>query len=111
MDPERANLGFRAHMSLLGLDGAGTWLHAIPSEALGTKVPPQFFNTMLQRRLRMQIFKEPFYLNLFELLAILPLITANYHLLRLTRARLLQINYANFYIHNINVHFPTTTRL
>ena len=66
MDPERANLGFRAHMSLLGLDGAGTWLHAIPSEALGTKVPPQFFNTMLQRRLRIQIFEEPFFCPLCD---------------------------------------------
>ena len=39
-DPTQASLGFRSHMELLKMDGAGTWLHAIPSEALGTKVVP-----------------------------------------------------------------------
>ena len=43
-DPQETSLGFRAHMSLLKLDGAGTWLHAIPSEALGTKVEPQLYS-------------------------------------------------------------------
>ena len=61
MDPGQADLGFRSHMSLLQLDGAGTWLHAIPSEALGTKVAPQPYIPMLQRRLRMQLFDEPFF--------------------------------------------------
>ena len=66
VDPEHANLIFRAHMSLLSLDGAGTWLHAIPSEALGTKVHPQFYILMLQRRLRMQLFNEPFFCPLCD---------------------------------------------
>ena len=43
INPLQANLSFRAHMSLLKLDGAGTWLHSIPSEALGTKVDPQLY--------------------------------------------------------------------
>ena len=58
---ESTYLSFRAHMSLLGLDGAGIWLHAIPSEALGTKISAQLFIPMLQRRLRMPVFKEPFF--------------------------------------------------
>ena len=41
-------------------------MHAIPSEALGTKVVPQLFVPMLQRRLRMQIFEEPFFCPLCE---------------------------------------------
>ena len=48
-------------MSLLRLEGAGTWLHAIPSEALGTKVAPQLFVLMLLRRLRMQVYEDPFF--------------------------------------------------
>ena len=60
-DPDNASLGSRAHMSLLGLEGAGTWLHTIPSDALGTKVDPRLYITMLQRRLRLPIFEEPFF--------------------------------------------------
>ena len=60
-DPDLAPLGSRAHMSLHGLQGAGTWLHTIPSDALGTKVEPSLFTTMLQRRLWMPIFGEPFF--------------------------------------------------
>ena len=48
-------------MSLLALNGAGTWLHTIPSDALGTRVDPPLYITMLQRRLRMPIFDEPFF--------------------------------------------------
>ena len=64
--PGQANLGFRSHVSLLQLEGAGTWLHAIPCEALGTKVVPQLFVPMLQRRLRMQVFEEPFFCPLCD---------------------------------------------
>ena len=60
-DPDLAPLSSRAHMSLLGLEGAGTWLHTIPSDALGTRVEPSLFTIMLQRRLRMPIFGEPFF--------------------------------------------------
>ena len=60
-DPNLAPLSSRAHMSLFGLEGAGTWLHTIPSDALGTKVEPSLFIIMLQRRLRMPIFGEPFF--------------------------------------------------
>ena len=65
-DPENAFLCFQSHMSLLRLDGAGTWLHAIPSEALGTKVAPQLFVPMLQRRLRMPVFEKPFFCPLCD---------------------------------------------
>ena len=62
----RTSLSFCAHMSLLGLEGAGAWLHAIPSEALGTKITPQLYVPMLQRRLRMPLFKEPFFCPLCD---------------------------------------------
>ena len=65
-NPQQASLCYRSHMSLLKLDGAGTWLHAIPSEALGTKVAPQLFVPMLQRRLRIQIFEKPFFCPLCD---------------------------------------------
>ena len=65
-DPSKASLSFRSHMSLLGLDGAGVWLHAIPSEALGTKVAPQLFVPMLQRRLRIPVFEKPFFCPLCD---------------------------------------------
>ena len=65
-DPLQTNLSFRAHMSLLKLDGAGTWLHTIPSEALGTKVAPNLYIPMLQRRLRMPIFQEPYFCSLCD---------------------------------------------
>ena len=48
-------------MSLFGLEGAGAWLHTIPSDALSTKVDPHLYITMLQRRLRLPIFEEPFF--------------------------------------------------
>ena len=65
-DPSQTNLSFRAHMSLLGLEGAGIWLHAIPSEALGTKIAPSLFTVMLKRRLRMPIFSEEFFCPLCD---------------------------------------------
>ena len=42
------------------------WGGFAPSEALGTKVLPQLFVPMLQRRLRMQIFDEPFFCPLCD---------------------------------------------
>ena len=63
---QQASLCFRSHMSLLKLDGAGTWLHAIPCEALCTKVAPHLFVPMLQHRLRMPIFKETFFCPLCD---------------------------------------------
>ena len=65
-NPEQASLCFRSHMSLLKLDGAYTWLHAIPCEALGTKVAPHLFVPMLQHRLCMPIFKEMFFCPLCD---------------------------------------------
>ena len=65
-NPEQASLCFRSHMSLLKLDGACMWLHAIPCEALGTKVAPHLFVPMLQHRLCMPIFKEMFFCPLCD---------------------------------------------
>ena len=53
-------------MSLLKMDSAGIWLHAIPSEALGTKVAPNLYIPMLQRRLRMPVFDDPFFCPLCD---------------------------------------------
>ena len=60
------SVDFRAHMSLLQLEGAGTWLHAIPNEALGTKVAPHLFVPMLQRRLRMPVFDKEYFCPLCD---------------------------------------------
>ena len=65
-DPQSTSLSFRAHMSLLGLEGAGTWLHAIPSEVLGTKIAPQLYVPMLQCRPRIPFFEEPFFCPLCD---------------------------------------------
>ena len=65
-DPLETNLSIRAHMSLLKMDSAGIWLHAIPSEALGTKVAPNLYIPMLQRRLRMPVFDDPFFCPLCD---------------------------------------------
>eukprot|EP00660_Eupelagonema_oceanica_P019327 gene19327-biopygen20047 len=46
----------RAHLNLLLEPGAGCWLTAISSPALGTAVAPQLFVVALQRRLRLPIF-------------------------------------------------------
>ncbi|CAE7509804.1 unnamed protein product [Symbiodinium sp. CCMP2592] len=45
----------RAHFRLLELPGAGAWLHAPPSEALGLHVEPRLFRTMVQLRLRLPV--------------------------------------------------------
>ena len=46
---------FRAHLQLLQQHGAGAWLHAPPSEALGLHVAPALFKIMVQLRLRLPV--------------------------------------------------------
>ena len=55
-----------AHLQLTSVDSAGQWLHALPSEALHTKVEPLLFKTMVQRWLRVPLFPEPFTCSLCE---------------------------------------------
>ena len=52
---------FQAHLNLTTSSGAGSWLHAVPSRALGTSVDPQLYRTMIQRWLRAPIFESEFY--------------------------------------------------
>jgi len=53
--PDPGREASRAHLRLLELPGAGAWLHAPPSEALGLHVEPRLFRTMIQLRLRLPV--------------------------------------------------------
>ena len=63
---EKGGLAYRAHLELLQGDGAGTWLHAIPSPNLGNKLDPQHCSIALRRRLRVPIFNEEFFCPLCD---------------------------------------------
>ena len=54
-------MSFRAHINLMQLEGAGAWLYATPSNALGLIFDSASFGILLQRRLRMKIFENEFY--------------------------------------------------
>ena len=47
---------FQAHLNLTSASGAGSWLHAVPSKAIGTHVDPLLYKTMVQRWLRLPLF-------------------------------------------------------
>ena len=49
----------QAHLQVLREPGAGHWLQAPPSEALGLNLPPPLYQIALKRRLRMQLFEQP----------------------------------------------------
>ena len=51
---------FQAHLNLTTSSGAGSWLHTIPSKALGTHVDPILFKTMIQRWLRLPLYESEF---------------------------------------------------
>lgn len=53
--PAPGREAFRANLQLLQQPGAGAWLHAPPSEALGLHVAPPLFRLMLRMRLRLPI--------------------------------------------------------
>ena len=54
------NVHFRAHLNLTTTGGAGSWLHTVPSKALGTHVDPILYKTMIQRWLRMPLYDSEF---------------------------------------------------
>ena len=53
--PGQGREAARAHFHLLQQPGAGAWLHAPPSEALGLHVVPRLFRVMVQLRLRLAV--------------------------------------------------------
>ena len=55
------NTSYLAHLNHITASGAGSWLHAVPSKALGTHVDPLLYRTMIQRRLRVQIHDSEFH--------------------------------------------------
>ena len=50
------NVHYQAHLNLTTNSGAGSWLHAVPSRALGTHVDPLIYGTMVKRWLRVPIY-------------------------------------------------------
>ena len=54
------NIHFRAHLNLTTIGGAGSWLHTVPSKALGTHVDPILFPIMIQRWLRVPLYSSDF---------------------------------------------------
>ena len=61
VEPAPDNAAQRARFRLQLEPGAGAWLQAMPSSAIGNSVNPRLFVTMLQRRLGMRIFGYDFY--------------------------------------------------
>ena len=55
------DINFQAHLNLTSASGAGSWLHALPSKALGTHIDPLFYKTMIQRWLRVSVFDAEFH--------------------------------------------------
>ena len=52
---------FQAHLRLIANSGAGSWLHTIPTKALGTQVEHQLFRIMILRWLRVPIYDGEFH--------------------------------------------------
>ena len=52
---------FQAHLNHTSASGAGSWLHSVPSKALGTHADGQLFRTMVQRWLRFPIYETEFH--------------------------------------------------
>ena len=61
----RENFGndthFQAHLNLTTASGAGSWLHVVPSNAIGTQVDPCLYKTMVQRWLRLPLCECEFH--------------------------------------------------
>jgi hypothetical protein len=51
----------RAHLRLVRQPGAGAWLTAMPSFAIGNAIAAPLFVTLLRRRLGMPVFEESFF--------------------------------------------------
>ena len=54
------NVHLLAHLNLTTTSGAGSWLHTVPSKALGTSVDPIIYKTMIQSWLRVTLFDSEF---------------------------------------------------
>jgi hypothetical protein len=52
---DAASLSHKAHLQLVQQPGAGAWLQAPPSPALGLHVEPRLYRVMLQQRLRLPV--------------------------------------------------------
>ena len=52
---------FQAHLNLTTAGGAGSWLHTVPSKALGTHVDPFLYRTMIQRWLRLPLHESEYH--------------------------------------------------
>eukprot|EP00660_Eupelagonema_oceanica_P019257 gene19257-biopygen13015 len=59
-DPAQTEPACLAHIQLLLQPGAGAWLHAMPSPAIGAAIDPQQFTVALARRLRLPLYAAPF---------------------------------------------------
>lgn len=57
----RNNTRFQAHLNLTTASGAGSWVHTVPSKALGTHVDPIHYRTMIQRWLRLPLYESEFH--------------------------------------------------
>ena len=55
MQPAPGAESSRAHLQLLQSSGAGAWLHAPPSEALGLHIVSPLFKVLVRMRLRMAL--------------------------------------------------------
>ena len=56
-----STVAFKAHLELVSQPGAGSWLHALPCQAVKTNIPPSLMAVALQRRLRCQLVQDPFF--------------------------------------------------
>lgn len=52
------NVHFRAHINHTTTSGAGAWLNAVPSRALGTHIDSQLYVTMIKRWLRVPLLDK-----------------------------------------------------
>ena len=58
LNPATSTTSQRAHLRLVSVAGAGSWLHCPPTTSSGNAVNPQLYSVMLQRRLRMPVFEN-----------------------------------------------------
>ena len=65
-DSARNNPHFQAHLNLTTASRAGSWLHAVPSKALGTHVDPMLYKTMIQRWVRIPLQISEFHCPLCD---------------------------------------------
>ena len=57
----KTDICFLANMNLTTASGAGSWLHVVPSKAIGTQVDPCLYKIMVQRWLRLPLYECEFH--------------------------------------------------